>query len=71
MAGLMDKIKNVFGGKKAESWDNEVPHRIQPKAQEAPAEEEIGGRWKEAKKWREERAMQEPLVKRSGFKKRL
>jgi len=65
--GIMDKI---FKSKKAEE-----PVRLgqlKRPAEEAPVpvEEEIGNRWMAAKKWREDQAMNEPLVKRSEFKKK-
>jgi|GEM_PF-1458021 len=66
--GIMDKI---FGSKKAEE-----PVRLgqlKRPAEEAPipVEEEAGSRYLAAKKWREDKAMQEPLVKRGDFKRRI
>ncbi|VVB75460.1 Uncharacterised protein [uncultured archaeon] len=65
--GIMDKI---FKSKKQEE-----PVRLgqlKRPAEEAPipVEDEAGSRYLAAKKWREDQAMNEPLVKRSQFKKK-
>jgi hypothetical protein len=67
--GIMDKMKNIFGGKKEDPYENEQPARIE-KAPEIE-EDDTGERWKTAKKWREQQAMNEPLIKRDGFKRRI
>ncbi|MFA6269034.1 MAG: hypothetical protein WCW13_00655 [archaeon] len=68
MAGLLERLF----GKKEEKWDTQVPHRIEARRVEAPVrEDENGQRWKIAKKWREDKAMEEPLVKRSEYKRRI
>lgn len=65
----MGKIKELFGnmfGKKSDPLENEPIHRIEPRP-EPTEEEEAGQRWKLAKRMREEREMNEPLVKRKRF----
>ena len=63
----------LFGGKSKSDFDsseNEVPRRIEPKiAEERREEDEPGKLYMKAKKWREEQAMNEPLVKRSEYKR--
>lgn len=40
-------------------------------AEEALKEEsDVGSRWQTAKKWREDKAMEEPLIKRRDFKRK-
>jgi hypothetical protein len=70
----MEKIKNfldkIFGKKKEFGYEDETPRRIEPRREEV-VEEDFTPRYKLAKKWREEKEMEEPLVKRSGFKRRI
>lgn len=65
--GIMDKI---FKGKKTEEVVRLGEYKRPAEEAQAPVEEEIGNRWMAAKKWREDQAMNEPLVKRSQFKKK-
>lgn len=62
MVGLFGK---VFG-KKEEVVEERVS-RPEPRIEQAPVEE-AGQRWLEAKRWREDKAMEEPLIKRSEYK---
>ncbi len=69
----MEKIRNFLDkifGKKEDNYEHEIPRRIETRKEEVK-EEGFTPRYKLAKKWREEQEMQEPLVKRNGFKKRL
>ena len=68
--GLFGKL---FGGKSSGfgSSESETPRRIEPKiVEERIEEDEPGQLWKKAKKWREDQAMNEPLIKRSEYKKK-
>ena len=66
MTGLIEKLKNVFGGKKESSF--EAPTRLHgTKTEEKVVESDVGQRWKSAKKWREDKEMEEPLIKRKRF----
>jgi len=64
----------LFGGSKNAGFgtsETMAPRRIEPKVvEERREEEEPGQLWKKAKKWREEQAMNEPLVKREQYKKK-
>lgn len=62
MVGILEK---VFGKKKEEVREDEVV-RIEPKRPED--EDYTGQRWKLAKKWREQKEMEQPLVKRRNLK---
>ena len=70
----MEEKKGFFGklfGRKNESRTEEVPRRIEPKPIETEREEDQpGNRYKLAQKWREEQAMNEPLVKREQYKRK-
>ena len=63
----------LFGGKKDSGFgssENEPARRIEQRTEEMPREEDEPGKlYMKAKKWREEQAMNEPLVKRNDFKK--
>jgi hypothetical protein len=53
------------------STDSEPSRRIEPRiVEERREEDEPGQLWKKAKKWREDQAMNEPLVKRNQYKKK-
>ena len=70
--GLRDALKGIFSGKKEDKYEEYSARRIErPPIEEKSEDDGAGSRWKEAKKWREEKAMQEPLVKRNGFKRRI
>ena len=64
----------LFGGNSSagfKSSDAQPTRRIEQRPpEEVREEDEPGQLWKKAKKWREEQAMNEPLVKRSQFKKK-
>jgi hypothetical protein len=63
--GLFDKI---FGKK---DTVEEIPRRIEARPKDQPREEdEPGHRWKSAKKWREDKSLEEPLIKRREFKRK-
>jgi hypothetical protein len=69
--GIKDKLKGIFGGEK-DSCENTVPLRLgRAQCTEECEESDAGERWKTAKKWREQKAMQEPLVKRNEYKKKI
>jgi predicted acyl esterase len=64
--GIGEFFKNLFGGKREQNFDNEPTARIEKRPE--PSEvSDVGERWKTAKKWREQKAMEEPLVKRKRF----
>jgi hypothetical protein len=70
--GLFDKVKNVFGKKEEPRIEIEEPRRIatpEP-VQRVAEEDQPGNLYLKARKWREQQAMQEPLVKRSEYKKK-
>ncbi len=58
MVGIFDK---VFGKKKEEVKEEDIV-RIETKKVED--EDYAGQRWKLAKKWREQKAQEEPIIKR-------
>ncbi len=64
----------LFGGNKDSGFgsnDSEPATRIESRPPEAPREEDEPGKmYLRAKKWREEQAMNEPLVKRKEFKRK-
>jgi len=67
MTGIIGKIKNIFGGKRESSFE-EPPTRLHgTKTEEKTVEDDSGQRWKTAKKWREDKEMDEPLIKRKRF----
>jgi hypothetical protein len=64
MAGIGNKLKSIFGGKKEDPFNE--PVRLPPRRiEEPPVEDETGQRWKQAKKWREDKELEKPLVKRN------
>jgi len=65
--GIMDKI---FKGKKTEEVVRLGEYKRPAVEAQVPVEDEAGSRYLAAKKWREDQAMNEPLVKRSEFKKK-
>jgi len=70
--GLRDALKGIFGGKKEDKYEVYSARRIErPPAEEKVVDDGVGSRWKEAKKWREDKQLEEPLIKRSGFKRRI
>jgi len=69
--GLRDKLKGLFGGEK-NTCEETTPLRLgKMQCCEECEESEAGQRWKLAKKWREQKAMEEPLVKRQEYKKKV
>ncbi len=63
---LGGKSNSGFG-----STDSEPVRRIEPRiVEERREEDEPGQLWKKAKKWREDQALNEPLVKRNQYKKK-
>ena len=60
--GIIDGIKGIFG--KKENVPEEAPRRLQARAPDEAAGDEFVPRWKLAKKERELRAMDEPIIKR-------
>ena len=69
MAGIRDKIGSLFGKKAIEPRREEYVRRIEPKP-EPTEESDVGSRWRTAQKWREDKALEEPLVKRRDFKRK-
>ncbi|MFA5125699.1 MAG: hypothetical protein WC462_01720 [archaeon] len=70
MTRVFEKLKNIFGGKEEQVEEN--PQRLGcTKKREEQEESEVGQRWKIAKKWRENKQMQESLIKRNNFKKKI
>lgn len=65
--GIFDKVKNIFGKR-----EEEVPRRLgKVQNTEEAVEEERVPLYQVAKKWREDKQMQEPLVKRSSYKRKI
>ena len=65
--GIMDKFKNAFGAKK--EMPEEPVRRIPVREAEpqVPLEDQAGERWRAAKKWREDREIDTPIMKRRKF----
>ncbi len=66
MTGLMEKIKSLFGGKSEDKYEHHVPRRLEVKKEEV-ASEEFTPRYKLAKKLREDKEIDTPIVKRKRF----
>jgi len=66
MTGLMDKIKSIFGGNKEDKYEKEVPRRLEVKKDEVD-EEEFTPRYKLAKRMREDKEVDTPIIKRKRF----
>ncbi|MFA5931093.1 MAG: hypothetical protein WC821_02150 [archaeon] len=64
--GIFDKVKNIFGKR-----EEEAPRRLGRVQTDEPVEEERVPLYQVAKKWREDKQMQEPLVKRSSYKRKI
>ncbi|MFA6064961.1 MAG: hypothetical protein WCW44_01010 [archaeon] len=66
MTGLMEKLKNLFGGNSKDKYEHEVPRRLEVKKEEV-ATEEFTPRYKLARQQREDREIDTPIVKRKRF----
>jgi|GEM_PF-3385954 len=66
MTGLMGKLKNLFGEKSTDKYEKEVPRRLEVKKAQSDSEE-FTPRWKLAKKERESREIDTPMIKRKRF----
>lgn len=70
MTGLFDKVKKVFAKKEVEE-EVERPRRATPEpVAQIPEEDQPGNLYLKARKWREQKEMEEPLVKRNSFKRK-
>lgn len=66
--GFGEKLKGIFGGKKDVSFESEEPVRREPMPIEIKqTEDDAGTRWMQAKRMREEREMNKPLIQRKRF----
>ena len=64
--GLFDSIKSKLGKKEELKYEHEGPARVERRP-EPEEKSDVGERWKTAKAWREDKAMDEPIIKRKRF----
>ena len=69
MAGIMEKLKGAFGGKKQEPYAE--PATRVGRAEPVVEEDDKGQMWKTAKKWREQKAMEDSMNTREKYKGRF
>lgn len=65
--GILDRVKQAF---KAKSTEEEAVVRLGKTQEEKKIQEDNEPLYLQAKKWREQKAQEEPLVKRNEYKRK-